>query len=282
MNNNNPHSPSQIEPADYEYVFSYCYFLRFAGMTFPGVNIDLIEKLQRSGELYSQRRNCHSCGATFNEGCAFKHTPTGKIILVGHICAEKMRLRIDEGDYQRMKLDARLKRNRLKVVTQRKRKMTEFLRGYSGDRKILSKALKQTDYFVRSIRMGLIQHGKLSDRQIEAVLDSFNRKKNVPAAVFEEKGAEIVGTVLSARYYDSMYGYTPKMLIRVEGRDGVSAMRLFGTVPSGLLRGDSTDVQDIVGKKITMFADVKPKPGEEGFGFFSRPRKAKILNSPEI
>lgn len=274
----NPHSPSVLVPQDYEYLFSYCYRLRIDGMEFPGVNLDLLQ--MNSDRMYSHRRNCHSCGASFNEGCAFLHLPTEKVVLIGHTCAENMLLSMNEASYYEVKEKTVAGLKRIRLQRERRKKMREFLQEYDGDKKELLRALRNKEFFVQSIRNSFINFGNLTPKQISAVVNFHSRqnRKTIPAAVMQQKAVTISAKVLSARYYETLYGYQPKMLVEIENADG-SSCRLFGSVPSGLLGiNDISDVENLPGKMVTFVADVQQKEGEEGFGFFSRPRKAKFLS----
>lgn len=98
---------------------------------------------------------------------------------------------------------------------------------------------------------------------------------------------EITGTILSAKYVDSDYGSTLKMLVEGDG------WKVWGTVPKQLADdeyGRYYDADDndprydgiavwtkaLIGRKVTFTATVKVNEDDPSFGFFTRPTKATI------
>jgi hypothetical protein len=84
------------------------------------------------------------------------------------------------------------------------------------------------------------------------------------------------GEILSTRWQENDFGPGGSLKMLVD----CGAYRLWGTVPSGVFSALSAegggysaeDVKNLKGRRVTITATVTPKPGELGFGFFSRPR----------
>lgn len=87
------------------------------------------------------------------------------------------------------------------------------------------------------------------------------------AAVMPTDGRQqITATLISTKYVENRFGSTVKMLIQCEG------YRLWGTRPESLRGVERGDI-------ITMTATVEGK--EKGFGFFSRPTRAEIVEAAQ-
>lgn len=103
---------------------------------------------------------------------------------------------------------------------------------------------------------------------------------------------EIVGTIRSAKYVDSDFGSTLKMLVEGEG------WKVWGSVPKNIAdseyyafySADGNDPADdgigvwsgaLIGREIKFTATVKPSDTDTSFGFFTRPTKAEISEKVE-
>ena len=125
------HRPAEIVPADYDHLFSFSYpgagasynmglmqavrtgkpgrepvwgidprtfqftITGYVEVTSPWGKLPFFEKTTGS------QTGCDVCGASFLHGDAFLHRPTGEVVLLGHICADKMDLHVDRGDWTR-------------------------------------------------------------------------------------------------------------------------------------------------------------------------------------
>lgn len=115
----------------------------------------------------------------------------------------------------------------------------------------------------------------LSDKQLATVGAHFDRKAARAAAKEAEKAAavevpegkyELTGEVVSLEFKDNQYGYGQVAKMTVKDERG---FKVYGTAPASLL-----DEGELEGKKISFTATVS-KGREKGFGFFSRPSKAR-------
>jgi len=118
----------------------------------------------------------------------------------------------------------------------------------------------------------------LSLKQLEALGKSYERQMGMNDANEEYKKTasevpsgrhEVVGEVLSVKWKDSHYGGAYKAVVKT------SDYKVYGTVPSALVKICGGDPSMLVGSTIKFTATLTPK--EVGFGFYSRPTNAVEL-----
>lgn len=152
----------------------------------------------------------------------------------------------------------------------RQQRFDAWLAGNPGAQQI---AIHQTETntFVIDLQNAMASGRTLSDRQIEAGVQSVNRdneraeqrrKQDAEATNAPEGRIEVEGTVVSFKTYESQWGITHKMLV------DCGTYRLFGTIPAAISKVEQ-------GQRVTFTAQVEPK--ERGFGTFKRPTKARVL-----
>jgi hypothetical protein len=78
---------------------------------------------------------------------------------------------------------------------------------------------------------------------------------------------EIEGTVAAVKVQESRYGATRKLLIEGDG------WKVWGTRPSSL-----DDVDGLRGRRIALTATVSASGDDPTFGFYSRPRNARVID----
>lgn len=292
------HRESELIPANYEHVFSYNLSSTQDGWPVPsfGVNCELDGRHTdpETGEVVNGKHSpdlnccvvglrikgvkfadhgttgkCTACGAAFIYGDIWKHIPTGEHIHTGHICADKMGMLADRSAYE-------LARDRIRRATitqlQREKNAEErevFLANHPG----LKDALEVDHYIVADIKSKFIQWRSLSDKQIELVFKIAKEVNNpkpeeirVPARI--TNGRQVVeGEVVSIKGYEGYYGYTTKMLVKINETDG--HWLAWGTVPNAI-----SDVER--GDKVRFVAKLE-QGDEPHFSRFSRPSKAEII-----
>jgi hypothetical protein len=132
------------------------------------------------------------------------------------------------------------------------------------------------------IRRQGARKGEISDKQRALILKiaaddkAREEKKRARAAAEIERKAtltdltpgrqEIEGVVISTKHYETAYGLQCKMLVQMDNGN-----RVFGTLPLSLIEGDCK----VVDRRVAFTAKVEPK--EKGFGFYSRPTKARFV-----
>lgn len=119
----------------------------------------------------------------------------------------------------------------------------------------------------------------LSEKQLAAIGRTFTRdfertqdlKAKADALPEVPEGRYMVsGQVIRTRSDETAWGTVMKMTV-IDDR----GFKVYGTVPNSLLDQTYEDQKPLTGRKITLTAQVTPGR-ENGFGFFSRPTKAKF------
>lgn len=301
-NRNDVHRPGLINPTDYQYLFSYS-FGQF------GFNTGLLRAV-RTGEtqlepIFEARDGylvtvghrtitspwgklpffvkttgsecgCDICGAHYLHGDAWLHRPTGEVVLIGHMCADKMGTTPARGEWTanhkymaKLRKTAKYQLMKAQENAARAAKGTQFLLDHPG----LEEALKLDHHISRDLLANLAKWGSLSEKQIELahklVVQTQEKASEVLAKVPEGR-TTVDGTVISTKAVDTQFGTTYKMLVEVKSEEG--SYKVFGTIPSLLL--DSVQ-GSLKGCRVAFTAQFQPK--EPGFGFFSRPTCPKLL-----
>lgn len=126
--------------------------------------------------------------------------------------------------------------------------------------------------FGESLREAFAETGRLTERQGEAALRVAAEvaEKAARPVVAVPAGRQIVtGTVRSAKWVENGFGGALKILVEDD-----RGFRVYGSAASAL-QGFGLDR----GARVTFTATLEPKDGEEGFGFYSRPTKAALLEA---
>lgn len=133
--------------------------------------------------------------------------------------------------------------------------------------------LNKDESFVYSLACNLRRWGALSPKQIQAIQNGIDRKKQRAAEAealqhvepLTEGRYEIEGEILTIQQRESDYGFVTKMLVKMD--DG---NKVWGTKPSKLYGIDQ-------GARVKFTARITPSTDDKHFGFFSRPTKAEVL-----
>lgn len=128
-------------------------------------------------------------------------------------------------------------------------------------------------YFRAGLADKLYRFGSLSDAQIDAARKGLEREaadtaEKAAAGPLAEGEYEITGEIVSTRWQDGgQYGPSLKMLVKLDNGN-----KVWGTKPSRL------DADK--GDRIAFTAEVKRSDDDEHFGFFSRPKGARLAEEP--
>ncbi len=158
-------------------------------------------------------------------------------------------------------------------------KMEEFISTERGASVVAHMRKNEWNNFYADLLVKLEKYGKLSDGQIEAVERNMvkdNERSAEREARMEREAAmdkipvpegriEISGEVQSAKWKDTPYGYSMKMLV-LDDR----GFKVYGSVPSAA----TDDVK--TGVRISFLASVERSEDDEYFGFFKRPADHKV------
>jgi hypothetical protein len=227
---------------------------------------------------------CAHCGQTnVAYVAAVDHLPSGERLCFGWQCCNRIGLSLPDFKMRFIQSKAKAQLAREALLA----KCDEFLtRGGNEEvaaviKRVGSKELKNS--FVCDVVSRFWANGSISKNQAAAIVksaareDEFAANKAIedakPKADFPSSGerVKIIGTIVSFKDVETMYGLTVKMLVR-----GDCGNKFWGTVPSGL------DAQR--GDRIEFFAKCEVSKNDAHFGFFSRPTKASVttLADPRV
>ena len=312
------HRPGAIDPSEYKYLFSfslgtYGFNLELLRATFDGAPTFRVPEYHISdsgaiyisgyrtcqntfGKLYyfskdNEAGGCHICGARYSHGDVWLHIPTQQAIMIGHICADKMELVSDRGEWTRnQKLMARLKKEaayqarKAELAALRRVDALKLMEANQG----LEDALKTDHYISRDLAAKLDQYGSLSAKQIELAFKLANdvaekaaleaAQQEVPEILPPAGRVKITGIVISTKCQDNEDFGTVSYKMLVEVEENGSRFKLWGTVPAAIM--PLGPLSDLKGSRVSFTATVTPK--EKGFGFYSRPTGAAVLPDIEM
>ncbi len=285
------HRPSEIVPADYEYVFSYD--LGGSGPFDPAINVNCAVGWTRGPHAPNGRccvfglktiakvawaptgstGKCSVCGANYRYGDVWRHKD-GEHIHIGHDCADKYSLLADRSAYE---LEAG-RRDRAKAVQVQRAKndqeRTDFLAQYPG----LEEALKVDHEIVRDIASRFVQYRSLSEKQVALVFKLAEEVRNPRPAREEEKKAvaplgrqTFTGIVVSKKGHAGNFGWTQKLTVKVATPEGVWLAWI--TEPAAVVteKGDKVEVTATL------------EAGREAhFVFGKRPRVKIVVANAEV
>jgi len=280
----NAHSLANFDPAEYTYHSSQpVQPSDIAEMiAIMGANADAFRQECEEWEAtikaegvdgnFRSKRTCDHCGAWFKYGQAYRHNPTGKLIVIGSTCAEKR----FEQDWGKADVDAyKARLAKLRGQCRIKNAVAAILEMNDG----LADALETDHYIVENISHKFYSYGKISDKQIELVYkltkqvaeENARPEEPKPEAPVTEGRQDLTGTVLCTKVQDSHYGSTIKMLVKLPDHN-----KVWGTLPTSIECLD----HDLNGCTIAFTGTVERSQDDDHFGFFKRPSKARVTLVP--
>lgn len=279
------HAPSSIDPAAYE--FEECFYqytpaheAMWAGIEWIIAEKKRIKALMAAegwqGGNYATKKTCDHCGAHFNYGAIFRHTPTNELIVVGWICAEKT---MNVGsraalEYKRLVERVHNMRAHVKVKSALTRRKNELLALYPD----MAEMLCTNHKIVQDIKARFEQTGYLSVSQMDLVRklhgeSLFPETKNEPTWLPVEEGRrDLQGKVLAKKIVDGQYGQQTKLLIQIDREEG--AEKVWVTMPASLF---NFSVQK--GVKVGLTCTVERSFKDPTFGIGKRPTGGVVLTN---
>lgn len=284
------HSPANLDPAAYTYLEPIYLGPRVIKLEDPWWQHQLALKRRIAqegvGGNFNQRGTCDHCGASFLYGAIFRHDPSGKLVVVGHQCADGA-FGYDNRrtyEYARSRKQAAALRRRLKA----KADAEQFLVDHPG----LEEALTCSHRITQDLRSKLFQYGSLSDKQVALAMKlpadqaEYEARKAREAAEREAAPdwpqmsgrVEVEGTVVSCRWDDTGWGSALKMLVKLD--DG---RKCWGTCPRSVENdlmersGSNSILDELKGRRVRFQAAVQVSDDDSKFAFFKRPAKAEVL-----
>jgi hypothetical protein len=302
MTRTDVHSPTNMDPADYEYIFAIDTQSPWA---LPLMQTDEGRAFQRSLMNFAPEtadRNvhqCHHCGAHIRYAAFLRHIPTGRTIVVGETCLDNRFSLVSKAEFDRLRKAAALDRAKQRIKTA----AAEFVSNLGATDSVTAAALDRNTELsdfglegygfdtVTDIRNKLWQYGSLSDKQVAFVkrlVEEAPVRKARREAIAAERAAEVkmpaptgrqefTGVVVSRKEkeveagYDFIYVW--KLVVKVTEADG-RVWLVYVSEPSKI----ETKIGDIV----TMRATLKRSDRDESFAFGSRPSNAAVLGHQDI
>ena len=218
---------------------------------------------------------CGHCGHFIRYAAIMAHAPSMDYIVVGQDCLGNRFEALTASEFQRLRKDAALNRQRSKLADQR----SAFIEANPVIGGIPAH-LEEFGYndFLADINRKFQKYANLSEKQVAAVQKSMERdvewaaKRAQDAAEaalaldVPEGRQAIKGEVVSIKWHDSEYGGTLKMVVKAE-----QGWKVWGSVPEAIA------VEVEVGDTVTFTATVTRSDRDPKFGFFKRPTKAAII-----
>ncbi len=133
-------------------------------------------------------------------------------------------------------------------------------------------AIVERNEFLRSLRSQLEKRGSLTERQIAAA-GRFLSAAQTPLPPAPVGRVEFRGTVLSVKFKESGYRQIPgSWKATIQSEEGWKAWL---TVPKNL-QESVPDVQELVGRKVTLEATLSRSDRDPSFAFGKKPTRARL------
>lgn len=280
------HNPTHFDPADYEvrdYVDNHRpeFFGQSADEYAEELRLWEADMLRLFGADWRRKiHHCVHCGNGMVRWItAVEHLPTQEVVVFGATCTERLGF-ANKHAFKLAQLQARAEARKARFTIYTKRQ------AFLATRPDVAEALATIDnpvhaknLFAHDVLRKLDQYGELSEKQIASVLTSLQRDREYAARRTAEESEPkgdapsgrvvVTGTVLSTKDVESQYGWTTKMLLKLENN-----ARAWLTVPSGseIERGDT----------VTVRATFEVSRDDKSFAFGKRPTLVSRMAAAEV
>lgn len=264
------HRPAALVTEDYEY-FGSGYYGTADEPGYSPLNTPQGAALLDAGWRFAgvSGGGCDHCGARLRFFALMLHAPSHTIIRVGETCLDN-RFERASADFHRLRKQAQLDRERQRIKNERLR---WFAVNPDAEVALAWAESQNSEFhynFVRSVR----NYGNASAKFLAAMMRDMARAERIAAEraaeaetatpVVAGKGIEITGEVVSVKWHENAYGGREVMTVK-----DARGFKVWGSVPASI-----DNVQK--GDTVTFVANVEASDKDETFGFFKRPRAAKI------
>ncbi len=227
---------------------------------------------------------CGHCGARIRYAAIVRHNPTQTTMLVGEQCLGN-RFERATTEFQVMRKQATLDRKLQRIKNERlewfainpdrevaynwaAEQVQAGEWGFDGMRSNFVSLIKRngstTDKFVAAILRDMVRTERFqAERAIQDAERAAERATAEPVPT--ANGEVLVGEVVSTKLQENDYGVRVVMTVKED-----RGFLVWGTVPAAI---DGVEKGD----RVEFTANVKPSDRDDKFGFFSRPRKATIM-----
>ena len=232
---------------------------------------------------------CDLCGASYKRGALLLHLESGKLVSVGHTCAETVAAGLLGPRWSALLAATKANRERheraVASALQKARKRDElrdWLRSLSTKQRELLRLARHTRVGL-SLREDAVSRGGLTPAQLEFALllgrEELHRRLAPPAATawpFPAGRQRVTATILGIRQRDFDLG--PKWRLAVDTPAG--RVTLWGGCPSAIADG-RFKWAELVGCEVAFDAALEPSDSDPAFGFAKRPTKLDLSKLPE-
>lgn len=306
------HRPSaeEFDPAGYE--CEGCYDLHPDSLHSMQARVQTVIRLTGQGYSFSGvwgLGSCDHCGARVRYTALMSHPDSKGLIWIGEQCLNN-RFGLTKSEFQKLRKDAALNAKRVKKADAieallntsddlrysfewalgRSVACGEIIRGEGEtaytDQKDWEECSSQEKTNRRNkdwriaedIAFKLRNYGSISEAQQRFLIKLWKddavkqARQRAEAARFEEGGdlqpcpagrMEISGEIISVKFIENDFGGCTKILVRDE-----RGFKVYGSRPAGIGWCEK-------GAKVVFTATVEPSQDDKGFGFYSRPAKAR-------
>lgn len=268
------HRPSVINPGDYEYV-----------------SVSQRRKAVKEGanpHSGGPAGTCHHCGKWIVWEVNYRHIPSGNLMTFGYICAGILDLTDNRIDHEMVLLQRACANEKKKWEFENSARLR--LEKFQAEHPDVFNYLNNLDpdsddRFLQSVRFNLQKWGNLWPNQIEAVRrvkaakearairEAEEAAKLATAPALQAGVQTIEGEIISTRWDQGYTGESVlKMLVRLDNGN-----KVFGTAPAKVRQHANHNDDAMKGLKVSFVAEVKPKIGEDHFGYYKSPKQVKVV-----
>jgi len=232
--------------------------------------------------------HCGHCGARIRYSAILARDDAREYIHVGEICLDNRFKALTKAEFQRLREEARLNRERANY----EERIDEYCEKHPCVQRLLNGGADvEASGFLLDVRRKFVANGRLSDNQIavvERVFAGADRRREYEAKRKAEQAAlaargvqcpegrvQVAGEVVSVKDAEPRYvghgryvGNRYKVTVR--SQDG---WKVFVSLPSSL----DSQAGNIVGKSVSFDATVTRSNRDAAFGFGKRPTNFSVL-----
>jgi hypothetical protein len=220
---------------------------------------------------------CGHCGTPHYHGAVFHNHKTGEWLAIGNVCASQF------FEFPSKKAYFEAQAAKAKKCREQREEAERQAAQFLVDRPELVEAFKTEHHIIQDIHGKLRKYGSISEKQADLVLKIAReaaeriaepKPQPIPEELLEGRH-EFKGVVLGFKEQESPFGgsfyHGPNMITKMVFRDD-RGFTLYGTAVS-------TDDGYDKGDRVAFFARVERSDRDKCFGFFSRPTKARTLDT---
>lgn len=279
MTRTDEHSPSNFDPAEYEYVGTFDgwrdYRISEGQLAIETALRTALDHHGFEGGNWHRNGTCDHCGARMRYVVVYRHI-SGVHIATGETCADERFELPDRASFDRKALIGLAAAAR--VAAEKAASIAKIYAENPGLSEIFDRHASHD--FIGDVARKLNNYGSISERQIAAVFRVAAKIDTVQA----ERAAEIKvpapsgrvtfdGVVVSRKWKDSDFGGGFKLTIKVTAPDG--GVWLAWVSEPGALTTERGDI-------VRMTATLTPSGNDPAFAFGKRPAKVSKIGRDEI